>query len=120
VRDPSGRVIGASVIPRRAVQDAMSHCGSTTKAVMMDMEDAVYDNKHGERYEVNGYTLTRETLAAATRVTDEMVERTARVLHEESENPIKGDARIQWEDSEPYWQDKMRRMARAALEVPRD
>jgi hypothetical protein len=54
------------------------------------------------------------------RVTDEMVERVARALHEESENPIQGDARIPWWDASPYWHDKMRRMARAALEVPRD
>ncbi len=57
---------------------------------------------------------------SSTRVTDEMVERVARALHEESENPIRGDARIPWWDASPYWHDKMRRMARVALEVPRD
>ena len=56
----------------------------------------------------------------STRVTDEMVERVARALHEESENPIRGDARIPWWDASPYWHDKMRRMARVALEGPRD
>jgi hypothetical protein len=71
--------------------------------------------------EVIGRVLDkRESLAAATRVTDEMVERVAQALHEESENPIRGYGRIPWWDASPYWHDKMRRMARAALEVPRD
>jgi hypothetical protein len=48
---------------------------------------------------------------------EEMVERIARALHEESENPIQGDARIWWHDASPHWHDKMRRMARAALTV---
>jgi hypothetical protein len=48
-------------------------------------------------------------------VTEADVERIARALHEESENPITGAARIRWNNASPYWQDKMRRMARAAL-----
>jgi hypothetical protein len=52
---------------------------------------------------------------AGVSFTDEMVERIARALHEESENPKQGDARILWDDASPYWQDKTRRYARAAL-----
>ena len=63
VRSPEGRRIGASVTAAGAVRDVKSHCGATTGFAMTELAEVVYDNRHSEHYEHNGYTLTREPLA---------------------------------------------------------
>ena len=59
VRNPEGRVIGASVTPAGALRDVKSHCGATTGAAMTELSQVtvVVEGRYG-------YTLTREPLPA--------------------------------------------------------
>jgi hypothetical protein len=66
VRDPSGKVIGASVVPRGAIRDVKAHCGSTTAGIMNKLSCTV--DTTGQHYAQDGYTLTREPLTPAPRV----------------------------------------------------
>jgi hypothetical protein len=66
VRDPSGKVIGASVVPRGAIRDVKAHCGATTAGIMNELSRTV--DTTGQHYAQDGYTLTREPLTPAPRV----------------------------------------------------
>ena len=66
VRNPEGRVIGASVTPAGAVRDVKSHCGATTGAAMTELSQVVYADRNAGSYKWAGYTLTREPLPTGT------------------------------------------------------